>query len=103
MAKYLISWKARQNGTAQQNHDDVKKTLATFAKWQPRADQNFLQFVQRVDGQGGYAVVETDNPAGIGDGPSKFATFNEFEVIPVIDIADGVAENAAGVEFRESI
>src|ERR1019366_3945254 len=72
MAKYLISWKARQNGTAQQNHDDVKKTLATFAKWQPRADQNFLQFVQRVDGQGGYAVVETDNPAGIGDGPSKF-------------------------------
>ena len=103
MAKYLISWKARQNRTAQQNHDDVKKTLATFAKWQPRADQNFLQFVQRVDGQGGYAVVETDKPADIGDGPSKFATFNEFEVIPVIDIADGVAENAAGVEFRESI
>jgi len=56
-----------------------------------------------VDNQGGYAVVETDNPAGIGDGTSMFATFNEFEVIPVIDITDGVAEIAAGVAFRESI
>lgn len=103
MAKYLISWKTRQNGTAQQNHDDIKKTLATFAKWQPPADQNFVQFLARVDNQGGYAVVETDNPAGIIDGPSKFVTFNEFEVIPVVDIAEGVAQFAAGVEFRESI
>jgi hypothetical protein len=56
-----------------------------------------------VDSQGGYAVVETDHPAGLIDGPSKFSTFNEFEVIPVVDIADGVTQLAAGVEFRESI
>lgn len=103
MAKYLVSWKLRQGGGAQQNHEDVKKNLDTFAKWQVPAGQNFLQFLGRVDNQGGYAVAETDDPASLTDGPAKFGTWFEFEVIPVVDIMDGVAQLAAAVEFRESI
>lgn len=103
MAKYLMSWKLRLSGTAQQNHDDGKKLLDTFAKWKMPSDQNFLQFLARVDGTGGYAVVETDNPAGLTDAPSKFGTWLEFDVTPVVDIMDNVAVVAAGAEFRESI
>ena len=103
MAKYVVSWKVRSGGTAQQNHDDGKKLLDTFAKWQIPGDQNFLQFLARVDGQGGYAVVETDNPASLADAPAKFSTWLEFDIDPVIDIMDNVAVIAAGAEFRESI
>jgi hypothetical protein len=103
MAKYLVTWKVRQNGTAQQNHDDAKKNLATFAKWTPPAGQDFQQFLARVDGQGGYAVVDTNDPASLTDGPSKFGTWFEFEVIPVVDIADGVGQIEAAIKFRESI
>jgi len=103
MAKFLVSWKVRSGGTAQQNHDDTKKLLDTFAKWQAPADQNFLQFLGRIDGEGGYAVVETDNPSGLADAPSKFGTWLEFEIVPVVDIMDDVAAIAAGIEFRESI
>jgi len=103
MAKYLVSWRVRAGGTAQQNHDDTKKLLDTFAKWQMPADQTFLQFLARTDGQGGYAVVETDNPAGLNDAPTKFGTWLEFELIPVLDILDNVTALAAGAEFRESI
>ena len=103
MAKYVVSWKTRAGGTAQQNHDDAKTLLDTFAKWQPPADQTFLQFLARIDGQGGYAVVETDNPTSLADAPAKFSTWLEFEVAPVLDIADNVAVTAAGAEFRESI
>ena len=60
MAKYVLNWKLRQGGTAQQNHDDGERLLATFSKWQPPADQNFLQFLQRIDGEGGVAVVESE-------------------------------------------
>ena len=56
-----------------------------------------------MDNQGGYAVVETDDPASLADGPAKFGTWFEFEVIPVVDIMDGVAQLAAAIEFRESI
>src|SRR5579863_7756669 len=44
MAKYVLSWKLRLGGTAQQNHDDGERLIATFQKWQPAADQTFLQF-----------------------------------------------------------
>lgn len=103
MAKYVLSWKVRAGGTGQQNHDDSKKLLEAFAKWQMPSDQNFLQFLGRVDGQGGFAVVETNNPAGLNDGPSKFGTWLEFEVFPVLDIMDNVATLATGSDFRESV
>jgi hypothetical protein len=103
MAKYLMSWKTRAAGTAQQNHDDGKSLLDAFAKWQIPADQNYREFLSRVDGQGGFAVIETDNQAGLLDGVSKFLTWLEFTIVPVVDIADAVSVSAAGAEYRESI
>lgn len=103
MAKYLMSWKTRAAGTAQQNHDDGKAILAAFAKWQIPTDQNYKEFLSRVDGEGGFAVIETDNQAGLLDGVSKFTTWLEFDIVPVVDIMDGVSVLAAGAEFRESV
>jgi Protein of unknown function (DUF3303) len=103
MAKYLMSWKTRGAGTAQQNHDDGKSILEAFAKWQAPADQKWSEFLARVDGGGGFAVIETANQAGLMDGVSKFVTWLEFDVVPVVDITDGVSQLAAGAEFRESV
>ncbi|HEV3281476.1 MAG TPA: DUF3303 family protein [Acidimicrobiales bacterium] len=103
MAKYVLTWRTRASGSAKQNHEDGKSILDTFAKWQPPADQNWLQFLARVDGNGGCAVIETDNQAGLMDGTAKFTTWLEFELIPVVDIMDGVTQLAAGAEFRDSI
>lgn len=103
MAKYLMSWKTRAAGTAQQNHDDGKSILDAFAKWQIPAGQNYKEFLSRVDGEGGFAVIETDNQAGLLDGVSKFLTWLEFDIVPVVDIMDAVPVLAAGAEYRESI
>jgi hypothetical protein len=77
--------------------------LELFSKWQQPASTKFLQFVGRVDGSGGFAVVETDNPADLLDGAGKFGPVNEFQIYPVVDIADWVRAAQDGVEFRESI
>jgi hypothetical protein len=103
MAKYVLNWKLRLGGTAQQNHDDGERLLATFQKWQPPADQNFLQFLARVDGQGGVAVIETDNPAGLAAEIDKFSPWQEFEVIPVIDLVESMPLAVAAAEFRKSV
>ena len=103
MAKYHMSWKTRANGSAQQNHDDGKALLAAFGKWQAPADQNWIQFLNSLDGQGGFAVIETDNAAGLLAEVSKFSTWNEFTIVPVVDIGEGVTLGAAAAEFRESI
>ena len=48
-------------------------------------------------------MIETDNPAGLLAEVTKFVTWNEFEIVPVIDIVEGVALAAAGVDYRESL
>jgi hypothetical protein len=103
MAKYLLTWKTRAAGTAQQNHDDGKSILEAFGKWQIPADQKWSEFLARIDGEGGAAVIETDNQAGLMDGTSKFTTWLEFDLIPVVDIMDGVSTLGQGTEFRESV
>ena len=96
-------WKTRAAGTAQQIHGDRKAILAAHSKWQIPADQNYREFLSRVDGEGGFAVIETNNQAGLLDGVSKFTTWLEFDIVPLVDIMDGVSVLAAVAEFRESV
>ena len=63
----------------------------------------FHQFVGRLDGEGAFAVVETDNPNDVLDASAKFAPLKVFTVYPVVDITEWAQKLQEGVEFRESI
>lgn len=101
--KYVMTWTTRYGGSAQDNEAAAKRSLAVFSKWSPPAGTTFHQFVARVDGTGGFAVVETDNTADLLDGASKFVPLNEFQLYPVVDIEEWVRAAGEGIEFRESI
>ena len=101
--KYVVSWKALQGGSAAENEAAAERGLQLFSKWSPAPDSTFHQFVERLDGTGGYAVVETDNPLSVLDGPSKFGTLFEFKVDAVVDIMESIPTASEGVEFRRSI
>jgi hypothetical protein len=92
--KYVMAWTSRLGGSGKENEDGVERALQLFSKWQPPAGTTFHQFVGRVDGEGGFAVVETDNPAELLDGTSKFAPFNIFQIYPVVDMNDVGADGA---------
>jgi hypothetical protein len=47
--------------------------------------------------------VETDNPASVAEGPAKFTPYFEFDVVPVIDVTDGVSLVNDAIEFRDSV
>jgi hypothetical protein len=91
-------WAALGSGEASND-----RALQLFSKWQPPAGSTFHQFVGRLDGDGEFAVVETENPAELLDSTGKFAPFNVFQVYPLVDMNDGVQTTQAGVEFRGSI
>jgi hypothetical protein len=101
--KYLVSWTPRSGGSARDNEAGIARSLQVFSKWSPPADATFHQFLTRLDGEGGYAVVESDNPTSVMEGPSKFSPWFEFHVTPVMDIMEGVPVFNDGVEFRKSI
>jgi hypothetical protein len=97
--KYVISWIARPNIT----EESEARSLQVFSKWVPSSDVTFEQFLGRVDGQGGYAVVTTDNPSLIARDMAIFGTWFEMSVVPVLEIADLTAQATDAVEFIASI
>lgn len=101
--KFLVAWKPRGGGSSADNERDVARSLQVFSKWSPSPKATFHQFLTRLDGEGGYAVVESDDPAALLEGPSKFAPWFEFTLTPVMDIMEGVPVFGEAIEFRRSI
>jgi hypothetical protein len=100
---YVMAWTTRLNGSAKDNEDGLRRALQLFSKWQPPAGSTFHQFVGRVDAHGGFAVVETDNPADLLEGASRFLPFNEFHIHPVVDMDEWARTAQSGIEFRDSV
>jgi hypothetical protein len=103
MAKFIVSWTFRQGASAQQNHEDGKRLLDVFAKWSPPADETFHEFLARIDGKGGFAVVSTDNVNGLAEAVSLFTPWLDYDIIPVMEIGDGVEIVASAAQTRDSI
>ena len=101
--KYVVQWTGRDGASGAQSEEDAKRVLQLVSKWSPAPDATFHQFVARLDGEGGYAVVETDNPLAVMEGPAKFGTHLKFTVEPVVDIMESVQVGQDAIEFRDSI
>ncbi len=98
--KYVVSWVTRESGNSE---DAAKRSLAVFSGWTPSPSSTFHQFVQRVDGEGGFAFVESDSPEDILRDVSKFTPWIKYEIFPVIDMAAGALIGAEAIEYRDSI
>jgi hypothetical protein len=97
--KYVVSWETRQTAS-----EEVQaRGLQVFSKWTPSEGTTFHQFLGRVDGRGGYAVVETDDPALVAKDMAVFSAFFDMTVEPVLEVADIAMISAEAVEFRASI
>jgi hypothetical protein len=94
--KYAVAWEAR----ADASEDMQARSLQVFSKWAPSEGTNFLQFVGRVDGRGGFAIVETADVTLIARDMAIFSAFFDMSVYPVLDIQESARIGAEAVEFR---
>lgn len=101
--KYLISWTYRFNGTAAENEESVQRGLAVFSNWAPPESSTYHALLGRVDGGGGFALVETDDPADLADTTSKFGFIAEYQIYPVLDMDQAAQSLQQGVDFRGTI
>ena len=101
--KYVTTWKPRLGGSAAENEATAARVLEVFSKWTPPSDITIHQFVVRVDGEGGFLVTESDDPASAAREIAKFAPFSEYTLYPVLDIAEAAGVLAEAVEWRKSI
>jgi Protein of unknown function (DUF3303) len=96
--KYVVAWESR----ASASEDVQARSLQVFGKWSPAEGTNFLQFVGRVDGRGGFAVVETEDVALIARDMAVFSAFFDMSVYPVLDIQETARIGGEAVQFRGS-
>lgn len=101
--KYAMTWTTRPGGSGKDNEDSQRRALELFAKWQPAKGTTFHQFVGRLDGEGGFAIVETDNPQDMLADTAKFAPFNVFQIYPVVDMNEWADAAQKAVDFRASV
>ena len=101
--KYVLSWTFRSFASVAEQEAAVSRLLKVYSKWTPPKSVTYHQFLATMDGSKGYKVVETNSPADLAETISKFAPFANFQLEPVLDVADGVALIQAGIKFRESI
>lgn len=97
--KYVVTWETRDSTSEEQQ----ARGLAIFGKWSPSEGADFQQFLGRVDGQGGFAVIETDDPALIAKDMATFGPFFEFNVHPVLEIQQTASIAMEAVQFRNSV
>ena len=98
--KYVVAWTFRLNGSATENEASIQRALELYAKWSPPASTTYHQFVGRLDGMGGFAIVESDNPIDLAVDSGKFGFFLDYQLYPVVDIAESMQAIQQGVEFR---
>jgi Protein of unknown function (DUF3303) len=97
--KYVIAWEVRENTS----EETQARAYEVFGKWSPAEGNDFLQFLDRIDGRGGFAVVETEDPTLIARDTAVFGPFLNFNVYPVMDSQEGTRIATEAIEFRRSI
>jgi uncharacterized protein DUF3303 len=101
--KFVVSLTFRPNGSAADNEVAVRRMLDVYSKWTPPAGMAIHQIMSRADGGGSFAIVETDSASDLIDATSTFTPFGDYEIYPVVDVADGVRASQEAIAFRESI
>jgi hypothetical protein len=95
---YVVSWQPRSNMTEEMQ----ARSLDVFGKWSPAAGTNFLQFWGESTALGGFAVVETDDPALLARDTAIFSTFFDMTVYPVLDVQDAARIGGEASSFLRS-
>jgi Protein of unknown function (DUF3303) len=100
--KYVIEYEIRTAGlTYDQNFDNQDALLKAFGKWTPEEGLTINAFLSNLN-NGGYVLVEADDPTVVYAFVSKFTAWNAVKVVPVIDVADAVAQGTAALAWGRS-
>ena len=100
--KYVIEYEIRTAGlTHEQVFANQDALLKAFGQWAPEEGLGVHAFVSNMN-NGGYVLVEADDPTIVYSFVSKFVYWNDVTVVPVIDVADGVAGGTASLAWARA-
>jgi hypothetical protein len=101
--KYMIEYSVRNSGlTYEQNLANGEALITAFSKWKPEEGLNVLAFVSKVAGMGGYVLIDASDPKVVAGFVSKFNSWNDVDVVPVIDVGESVSIGQASLAWART-
>jgi hypothetical protein len=97
---FHVRWTRRDSGASDEAD---RQLLAILEKFTPPEGVTIHSWLERIDGTGGFAVLEATDPTALAAGFPIFNPYVAFEVTPVIQHDEGVAALTAAVAFRADI
>ena len=99
--KFVLTFTVPNGGSAKDREHAEKRAMQLLAKFEPSVDISV--WVDRIDGRGGFEVFESDDPVAMTKDIAIWAPLLDFELFPVIDIAEGTPAQQEAIDFRDSI
>ena len=86
--KFVLEYSDRSSGSVADNLAAAESAQKLLSSWAPNPAATIHQWVQRCDGGGGFAVLETDDAGALYKDLATWSPWLEFHVHPVLDILD---------------
>ena len=100
--KYVIDYEIRAGGlTHEQNLSNQEGLLKAFEQWKGEEGLAIHSFVSTLS-NGGYILLESEDPLAVARFVSKFTYWNDVKVVPVVDVADAVGIGAESLDWTRS-
>lgn len=99
--KFVLTYTLRAGGSAAENEAAQKRAQQLLSKFEPSAQ--ISEWVDRVDGEGGFAVMTSDDATALLRDLAIWTPFLSFELHPVVDVLEGTPMQQEAIDFRDSI
>jgi Protein of unknown function (DUF3303) len=84
----VLVYSSRASGSVTDNLEAAESAQKLLSKWAPSPSATIHQWLQRCDGNGGFAVIETEDLGALYKDLAIWSSWLEFEAYPVLDIGD---------------
>src|ERR1700755_2199907 len=99
--KFMVEYRIRTGLSHDQNLAGHDALLKAFGTWKPETGLTVHAFLSNFN-SGGYVLVEADDAKVVYSFVSKFFYWNDVNVVPVIDVADGVTIGGASLAWARN-
>ena len=101
--KFVLAYTTREGSDAEDNLKSAESAQKLIANWTPSPNANITEWVQRVDGDGGFCVMDTDNAKDMFRDLAVWSPWLKFDVYPVLDILDASPITDEAIHIASSV
>ena len=101
--KFVLAYTPREGSDAEDNLKSLESSQKLLANWTPSPNATIREWVQRCDGDGGFAVIEGDNMKDLYRDLAVWSPWLKFQVYPVLDVLEATTLTEEAIHIAGSV